>query len=99
MSYMLRTVYKIECTLLSKYDIIVNEISPFTEFYIKIRGIDFQVIDSTIRETIGSELNENELKLHYFDREVFITEKINTKFRDLNQQCVAIHCYCHCHCV
>jgi len=91
MVFLLKNVYKIDCLLLGKWDIIVDELSPFAEFYVKFRGCDFQVIDFTIRDSIQSELNQKELEMNYFDREKVITEKIIEKF-DSRNDIIPIHC-------
>jgi DNA polymerase sigma len=92
MVFILKDIFKIDCLLLGKWDIIVNQLSPFAEFYVIFRGLDYKVIDDMTREEIRSELNENELRLNYFDREKLITQKIIKKFGQLSFDLIPIHC-------
>lgn len=90
---MLKSVYKFDCDLIAKYDIILNEISPFAEFIVKMRGLDHQVINPVKREWAQSQLNEDEKSLNYFDQQTLITDKIINRDSTTIFDIIPIHCH------
>ena len=58
----LSKVYHIESLLLSKWHLLCGQLSPFAEFYIKIRTLDNRTIDSITRHEFRQKFSKEELK-------------------------------------
>ena len=91
----LLNVYQIDSTLLSKWHLFVDHLSPFAEFYIKLRALDDRVIDPITRQEIKELLNEELNGLSFAERETKITEKIHQKFNCEVESCAVIPVHCH----
>ena len=92
----LSKVYRIKSRLLSKSDPICGQLTPFAEFYIKVRALDYQTIDSITRQEFRQKLSEEELKkLSFTELETEITDRIHRHFDcDLNNSdAVPIECH------
>ena len=91
----LSKVYRIESLLLSKCDVICGQLSPFAEFYVKMRALDKWTIDSITRKEFREKFSEEELKnLSLTELETEITDRIHRHFHcDLsNSDAVPIEC-------
>ena len=92
----LSKVYRIESLLLSKSDPICGQLTPFAEFYIKVRALDSRTIDSKTREKFRKKFSEEDLKkLSLTELETEITDRIHRHFHcDLsNSDVVPINCH------
>ncbi|CAG2166765.1 unnamed protein product [Oppiella nova] len=87
-------VYRMDCELLAKWDLIIGQLSPFVEFYIKLWDLDNRVIDLNTRLQFRQQISAEEMKqMSPIDGERYVTQSIINEFSSERSDAIPTECH------
>jgi len=90
----LSDVYRMDCELLAKWDLIIGQLSPFVEFYIKLWDLDNRVIDLNTRLQFRQQISAEEMKqMSPIDAERYVTQSIINEFSSERSDAIPTECH------